>query len=204
MRKIITTTFVTLDGVMQAPGGREEDTSGGFAYGGWQMSYPSDQRMDAMLSEIMNAPFELLLGKITYNIFAAYWPNAKTDQEVAVPFNTTKKYVVSHEAFEPSWHNSVCITGDVVTQLQKLKEEDGPDVWVWGSGNLIQTLLKHDLIDRMHLWIYPITLGTGKRLFAEGTQPEQWKLVSSYVSTTGVIVGTYEPAGPLKIGSVVK
>ncbi len=198
MRKIITTTFVTLDGVMQAPGGPEEDTSGGFKYGGWQMSFPSDQTMDSMLNKFMNTPFELLLGKTTYDIFASYWPNAKTDHEVAIPFNTTKKYVVSHMPFEPSWHNSTCITGDVVTHLKKLKEEDGPDLWVWGSGNLIQTLLKNHLIDRMHLWVYPITLGSGKRLFAEGSQAEQWKLADSYVSTTGVIVASYEPAGPLK------
>jgi dihydrofolate reductase len=197
MRKIITTTFVTLDGVMQAPGGREEDTSGGFAYGGWQISFPSDEWMDAKISEFMNTPFELLLGKFTYDIFASYWPSAKTDLEVAVPFNKTKKYVVSHRSFEPSWHNSVCIAGDVITQLKKLKEEDGPDLWVWGSGNLIQTLLKAHLADRMHLWIYPITIGSGKRLFADGTQPENFKLVDSNVSTTGVIFATYEPAGDL-------
>jgi dihydrofolate reductase len=202
MRKIITTTFVTLDGVMQAPGGPEEDKTGGFAYGGWQITFPSDQMMDSKLSEIMNAPFELLLGKFTYDIFASYWPNAKTDHEVAVPFNKTKKYVVSHESFEPSWNNSACITGDVVAQLKKLKQEDGPDLWVWGSGNLIQTLLKHHLIDRMHLWIYPITIGTGKRLFAEGTQAAGLKLVEGKISTTGVIVATYEPAGELVTGSL--
>ncbi|MFZ2804473.1 MAG: dihydrofolate reductase family protein [Patescibacteria group bacterium] len=198
MRKIITTTFVTLDGVMQAPGGPTEDTSGGFAYGGWQIAFPSDETMNSKLGGFFNIPFELLLGKTTYDIFAAHWPNAKTDLEVANPFNSTKKYVVSHESFEPSWNNSVCITGDVVEQLKKLKEQDGPDLWVWGSGNLIQTLLKNNLIDRMHLWIYPITIGTGKRLFADGTQAENWKLVDSYVSTTGVIFGTYEPAGTLK------
>ena len=202
MRKIITTTFVTLDGVMQAPGGPEEDKTGGFAHGGWQLSYPSDEGMDSKLSEFMNTPFELLLGKTTYDIFAGYWPNAKTDLEVADPFNMTKKYVVSHETFEPSWRNSFCITDDVVTQIQKLKEEDGPDLWVWGSGNLIQTLLEYHLIDRMHLWIYPITLGTGKRLFSEGTQAENFKLVDSRVSTTGVIFATYEPVGPLKAGSI--
>ena len=201
MRKIITTTFVTLDGVMQAPGGPKEDTSGGFAYGGWQITFPSDEWMDSRLSDIMKAPFELLLGKTTYDIFAAYWPTAKTDNEVAEPFNKTKKYVVSHESFEPSWHNSACITGDVVTQLKKLKQEDGPDLWVWGSGNLIQTLLKNHLIDRMHVWIYPITLGSGKRLFAEGTQAEHWRLTGSKISTTGVIVASYEPAGPLKAGT---
>jgi len=198
MRKIITTTFITLDGVMQAPGGAEEDTTGGFKYGGWQLSYPSDEMMDAILSEIMNTPFELLLGKTTYDIFASHWPNAKTDLEVANPFNKTKKYVVSDKSFLPSWKNSVCITGDIIAQLHKLKEENGPDLWVWGSGNLIQTLLKHDLIDRMHLWIYPITIGTGKRLFAEGTQPENFKLVESKTSKTGVIIATYEPAGPIK------
>lgn len=198
MRKIVTTTFVTLDGVMQAPGGPEEDTTGGFAYGGWQLSFPSDEMMNSTLSKIMNSPFELLLGKTTYDIFASYWPTAKTDLEVANPFNKTKKYVVSHQSFKPAWHNSTCITGDVVVQLQKLKEEDGPDLWVWGSGNLIQTLLKNHLIDRMHLWIYPITIGIGKRLFAEGTQPENFKLVDSHISTTGVILATYEPAGDLK------
>jgi dihydrofolate reductase len=202
MRKIITTTFVTLDGVMQAPGGPEEDTSGGFAYGGWQISFPSDPMMDSMLAEFMNTPFELLLGKTTYDIFASYWPNAKTDLEVANPFNATKKYVVSHESFEPSWHNSACITGDVVTQLKKLKEEDGPDLWVWGSGNLIQTLLKERLIDRMYIWTYPVTIGNGKKLFAEGTQPQAFKLVESKISTTGVVVATYEPNGELKTGSV--
>jgi dihydrofolate reductase len=209
MRKIITTTFITLDGVMQAPGGPEEDTSGGFKYGGWQTSYPSDEMMNSTLAGFMGIPFELLLGKTTYDIFASYWPNAKTDLEVATPFNSTKKYVVSQESFEPSWHNSFCITGDlpdrqagVVTQIKKLKEEDAPDLWVWGSGNLIQTLLKNHLIDRMHLWIHPITIGTGKRLFAEGTQAEGFRLVESKTSTTGVIIATYEPTGDLKTGSL--
>mgnify|MGYP000437979570 CR=1 FL=1 len=203
MRKIITTTFVTLDGVMQAPGGPEEDTSGGFAYGGWQAAVSSDEMLSSLLTDIMTSPFELLLGKVTYDIFAGYWPTATTDLEVATPFNSTKKYVVSHSAFEPSWNNSTCITGDVVEQIKKLKEQDGPDLWVWGSGNLIQTLLEHHLVDRMHLWIHPITIGSGKRLFAEGTQPDLWKLVESKTSTTGVIVGTYEPAGPLISGSMV-
>lgn len=201
MRKIITTTFVTLDGVMQAPGGPEEDKSGGFEYGGWQTSFPSDEAMDSIMLGFMNVPFELLLGKITYDIFASYWPNAKTDFEVANPFNKTKKYVVSHESFAPSWQNSFCITGDVVSQIKKLKEEDGPDLWVYGSGNLIQTLLKNHLIDRMHLWIHPITIGKGKRLFAEGTQAEGFKLVDSKISTTGIIFTTYEPTGDLKTQS---
>lgn len=198
MRKIITTTFVTLDGVMQAPGGSEEDKTGGFAYGGWQMSFPSDEMMGSTITGFWNVPFELLLGKTTYDIFASYWPSASPDLGPTVPFNNAKKYVVSDKPFEPSWNNSVCITDDVVPQIKKLKAQDGPDLWVWGSGNLIQTLLKHELIDRMHLWIYPITIGNGKRLFAEGTKAQKFTLVESKTSTTGVIIATYEPAGALK------
>ncbi len=201
MRKIVTMTFVTLDGVMQAPGAPEEDTSSGFKWGGWQAAVPMDEMMGSMLSAVMAAPFELLLGKTTYDIFAGYWPHAKTDNEVAVPFNSTKKYAVSDVVFEPVWNNSVCISGaGVVEQIKKLKNEDGPDLWVWGSGNLIQTLLKHHLIDRMHLWIYPLTIGSGKRLFEEGTQPEQFKVVELKTSSTGVILATYEPAGPFTPG----
>ncbi len=199
MRKIITTTFVTLDGVMQAPGGKDEDKTGGFEYGGWQMSFPQDKDLTPILGGFFNLPFELLLGRTTYDIFASFWPTDKTEPQVATPFNKTKKYVVSHESFEPSWHNSVCITGDVVTQIKKLKEEDGPDLWVWGSGNLIQTLLKNNLVDRTHLWIHPLTIGTGKKIFAEGTQPQNFKLVDSKIGETGLIFTTYEPAGDLKV-----
>lgn len=184
--------------MMQAPGGAKEDTAGGFAYGGWQMSFSEDKTMNSIMFGFMNAPFELLLGKVTYNIFASYWPHADTDLEVAMPFNSTKKYVVSHESFKPEWGNSACITGDVVEQIKKLKEEDGPDLWVYGSGNLIQTLLKHGLIDRMHLWIHPITIGSGKKLFAEGTQPEKFKLVDSKIGANGIIFATYEPESKLK------
>ena len=198
MRKIITTTFVTLDGVMQAPGGQEEDKSGGFAHGGWQTSFPQDEQMNAIIGRFFTIPFELLLGRNTYDIFAGYWPNAKTDLEVADPFNKTKKYVVSHKSLEPSWNNSFCVTGDVVEQLKKLKDEDAPDLWVWGSGNLIQTLLKEHLIDRMHLWVHPITIGSGKKLFAEGTQADGFKLVDSQIGANGVIFATYEPVGALK------
>jgi dihydrofolate reductase len=201
MRKIITTTFVTLDGVMQAPGGPDEDTSGGFKYGGWQMGFPPDEKLNAILGGFFQIPFELLLGKTTYDIFAGFWPTAKTDLEVANPFNATKKYVVSHESFEPSWNNSVCISGDdVAAQIQKLKEEDGSDLWVWGSGNLIQTLLENHLVDRMHLWIHPITLGQGKKLFAEGTQAQNWKMTDSKIGDNGLIFATYEPGGEIKTG----
>jgi dihydrofolate reductase len=201
MRKIITSTFITLDGVMQAPGGPDEDKAGGFEYGGWQISFPSDPALDSIIGGFFNIPFELLLGKVTYDIFAAFWPTAKTEAQVAVPFNKTRKHVVSQESFDPAWNNSVCITGDVVAQIKKLKEEDGPDLWVWGSGDLMQTLLKEHLIDRMHLWIHPITIGKGKKLFTHGTQPENFKMVDSKIGTNGVIFATYEPAGELKKGA---
>lgn len=208
MRKIITTTFITLDGVMQAPGGPEEDTSSDFKWGGWQAAVPMDEALSSTLSGYFTIPFELLLGRKTYDIFASYWPVSKTaPAAVAKPFNSAKKYVVSAEAFEPSWHNSVCITDDpadsrasVVAQLKKLKEVDGPDLWVWGSGNLIQTLLKNNLIDQMHLWIYPLTVGSGKRLFEEGIPAEKFTLIESKISSTGVILATYEPAGDFKPG----
>ncbi len=200
MRKIITTTYVTLDGVLQAPGGPEEDMSGGFKYGGWMGNY-RDEITGDVLNKFMGLPFELLLGKRTYDIFAAYWPHAKTDIIFTKPFNRTKKYVVSHERAELSWNNSTLIIGDVVAEIKKLKKKDGPDLWVWGSGNLIQTLLTNHLIDTMHVWTFPVTVGSGKRLFAEGAQAEGFRLVDSKISKTGVIFATYELAGPLETGS---
>ncbi len=202
MRKIIVTQFVTLDGVVQAPGAPEEDTTGGFVYGGWSANY-WDEIMGKIMDGFMALPFELLLGKFTYDIFAGYWPKVKSGSVIAEKFNGTKKYVVSQTAFEPAWENSTCITGDVVAQIKKLKEEDGPDLWVHGSGNLIQTLLKHHLIDRMHVWTFPVTVGPGKRLFAEGTQAEGFRLLDSKISTTGVIIAAYESTGTLKTGSLV-
>lgn len=192
---------MTLDGVMQAPGGPEEDKSNGFAYGGWQYSY-FDQVQGDFINGLMQQPFELLLGRKTYDIFAAYWPTAKTDNEVAVPFNKTKKYVVSHTHKDLSWHNSFLITGDVVSELKKLKALDAPDLHVWGSGNLIQTLLKNDVIDRMHILTYPLVIGSGKRLFEPGVKPQGFKLVDSKVSTTGTVIATYEPGGMFTVGKI--
>ncbi len=203
MRRIITTTFVTLDGVMQAPGGPEEDPSDGFAYGGWTAGVDFwDEVAGRAMGAIMDQPFELLLGRRTYDIFASYWPTATVDQDVAVPFNRTIKYVVSRHSIELPWQNSRLITGDVVPQLQQLKEREGPDLWVHGSGDLIQTLLAHDLIDRMLVWTFPVTVGTGKRLFAAGTQPRSLRLTDSKSSTTGVIIATYEPVGQLQVGTI--
>ena len=198
MRKLITTTFVTLDGVMQAPGGPEEDTPGGFKYGGWQMGF-GDAATNKIIESFFTIPFELLLGRLTYDIFAGYWPKHPEIELVAKPFNSTKKYVVSRTPRELAWNNSALIMGDVVAEIKKLKTLDGPDLWVWGSGNLIQTLLKNNLIDRMHIWTHPITIGTGKKLFADGTQPQNFKMTDSKISTDGVVFATYEPAGALEI-----
>ena len=204
MRKIITTTFVTLDGVMQAPGASKEDASDGFAYGGWQMGGDyQDEVTGKIINDFMSTPFEMLLGKRTYEIFAGYWPNHPEIELIAKPFTTTRKYVVSDVPMEISWNNSVLITGDVVAEIKKLKTLDGPDLWVWGSGNLIQTLLKNNLIDQMHIWTHPVTIGTGKKLFAEGTQPQKLELMDSKISPKGVIIATYEPAGELKRGSII-
>ena len=198
MRKIITTTMITLDGVMQAPGGSKEDAAEGFKYGGWQGGYWNEEGDNIMDKRIQAAPFDLLLGRRTYDIFAAYWPNHKEEQRWGKPFNSAKKYVVSRKPFKLSWSNSALITGDVVAEIKKLKNSDGPDLLVYGSGNLIQTLLRNNLIDRMHIWTFPVTIGTGKKLFAEGTQPERFKPVDSRITLTGVIFATYEPLEPLK------
>ena len=197
MRKIITTTFVSLDGVMQAPGGPEEDTSGGFKYGGWTVPY-FDEFLGKVMGEQMDRPFELLLGRKTYEIFAGYWPS-HADNWPGV--NEAKKYVVSHSPMQLEWSNSILLKDNLVEEIKKIKAQDGPDLKVWGSGNLIQTLLKHNLIDGLWLKIFPITLGTGKRLFAEGTIPVAFKLQDSKMSPSGVIVAFYERIGEVKTGT---
>lgn len=199
MRKIITTTFITLDGVMQAPGGPEEDTSNGFTYGGWQFAWSEQDKVaEELMAKIMVDHGDLLLGRLTYDIWAGFWPKHADEPVWGETFDKAKKYVVSHKPMELTWENSELITGDVVKEIKKLKESDGPNLWVWGSGNLIQTLLKNNLIDRMYTWTYPITIGTGKKLFAEGTQPERFKVVDSKITPSGVVFATYEPKEPLK------
>jgi dihydrofolate reductase len=200
MRELIVLSFITLDGVMQAPGGPEEDPTGGFKYGGWTVGY-WDDFLDGVMGEQMAKPFDLLLGRKTYEIFAAYWPYAKSDDPTAEKLNSAKKYVTSKTLRKLDWSNSMLVEGDTVQEIIKLKEQKGPELQVHGSGNLIQTLLKHDLIDEFRLKIFPITLGTGKRLFGEGTIPAGLKLVDSRTSTTGVIVATYKRAGVVKTGS---
>lgn len=199
MRKIIVIEFITLDGVMQAPGGPEEDISGGFKYGGWTAPL-GDEFLGKVMGEQMKNPSDLLLGRKTYDIFSAYWP---THGSIWPGVNEAKKYVVSKTLQNPTWENTVAIKDNVVEELRKLKSQNGPDLHVWGSGNLAQTLFKNDLVDELWLKIYPITLGTGKCLFAEGTIPVTWKLTASKVSTKGVIVANYERAGEVKTGSVI-
>jgi len=199
MRKIITTTMIALDGVMQAPGGSKEDTAEGFKYGGWQAGYGNEESDTIYDTKIQAKPFDLLLGKHTYEIFVGYWPLHADEPRWGKKFDRAKKYVVSHKPFALTWNNSELITGDVVKELKNLKKSDGPDLLIYGSGNLIQTLLKHNLIDRMHIWTFPITIGTGKKLFAEGTLPKHFKQVDATITSTGVIFATYEPTTPLKV-----
>jgi dihydrofolate reductase len=197
MRKIIVLSFISLDGVMQAPGGPKEDTSGGFKYGGWTFPY-FDDVSGKLMAEQMKQPFELLLGRKTFDIFAAYWPQ----HEKGWPgINEARKYVASNTLTSSEWKNSVILNGDVVEKIKKLKEEDGPDLQVHGSGNFIQTLLKNDLVDELWLKIFPITLGNGKKLFAEGTMPAAFKLTSSQVTPSGVIFANYVRNGEVKTGS---
>lgn len=199
MRRMIVNTFLTLDGVMQAPGGPREDDSGGFAHGGWSVNY-WDERMGQVMGETMSKPFDLVLGRKTYDIFAAHWPRVP-DADGAKPLNDATKYVASRSRPTLEWRNSVQIEGDVAKGVAALKEEDGPELQVHGSGDLIQTLMRHNLIDEYRLWVFPLVVGSGKRLFAEGTIPAGLKLTDSTVSTTGVMIGTYEPAGEIVTGS---
>jgi dihydrofolate reductase len=199
MRKLILSTFLTLDGVMQAPGGPGEDDSGGFAYGGWSVNY-WDEHMGQVMGEAMSAPFDLVLGRKTYDIFAAYWPHAP-EEAGAKPLNDATKYVASRSRPTLEWSNSVVIEGDAAEGIAALKQEDGPELQVHGSGNLIQTLLRHNLVDQYRLWVFPLVIGSGKRLFSEGTIPSGLQLVDSKVSTTGVVIGTYEPPGEIVTGS---
>ena len=187
--------FTTLDLVAQAPGGPEEDTSGGFPYGGWQAPLPDDLVGKEVMAGIEKLD-ALVLGRKTYDIFAAYWPKAP-EAAGGKPLNDATKYVASRSAPTLEWSNSVLIEGDAAEGIAKLKQEDGPELQVHGSGNLIQTLLRHDLVDEYRLWVFPLVVGSGKRLFADGTIPSALKLVESTVSTTGVVIGSYEPAGEI-------
>ena len=197
MRKITVLEHISLDGVIQAPGGPDEDTSGGFAYGGWIAPY-SDEILGTLLRKQMNMPFDLLLGRTTFEIWESFWPG-HADEWPGV--NTATKYVASNTRTSSEWQPSVFLNGDVAEKVAKIKQQPGPDLHVWGSGHLLQTLMKYDLVDAFWLMIYPITLGSGKRLFADGTIPAAFKVTESTVTPNGVIVVNYERAGAITTGS---
>ena len=197
MRKIIVLTFLTLDGVMQGPGGPTEDTSGDFTYGGWTVPY-FDDFLGQTMTEQMGHPFDLLLGRKTFEIFATYWPQQEGGKN---PINEATKYVASNTLTKHVWDKSVFLGGNVADEIRKLKAEDGPELQVHGSGNFIQTLLEHDLVDEFWLKIFPVTLGGGKRLFGQGTIPGSHSLVETKSSPSGVIIATFKRAGEVKTGS---
>lgn len=196
MRKLVANTFMSLDGVMQAPGGPDEDPTGGFTLGGWAVTYFDEEMMTRMAE---SAPYELLLGRGTYEIFAAHWPY--DEGPIADQLNTTRKHVASRTLTKADWNNSTLISGDVPEYVAALKTQDGPEIQVHGSPGLMQTLLTHDLIDELRLWIFPVVLGSGKRVFGEGAIPTGLKLVDSKVSRTGVTINVYERGGAISPGS---
>ena len=197
MRKILVLSFITLDGVMQAPGGPTEDTSGNFTHGGWTVPF-FDEFLGQVMAEQMGKPFDLLLGRKTFEIFASYWPH---HPEEGAGINNATKYVASNTLTAHEWSKSVFLTGDVANEIKKLKGQDGPDLQVHGSCSLIQMLLKHDLVDEFWLKIFPVTLGVGKRLFGKGTVPASYTFVESKSSPPGVIVATFKRAGKVVTGS---
>ncbi|ACU62606.1 dihydrofolate reductase family protein [Chitinophaga pinensis] len=200
MRKVIVTMFMTMDGVLQAPGGADEDTSNGFEWGGWSFPY-GDDLTDQQLAKIMSEPYDLLLGRRTYEIFAAYWPY-HADNPIGEMFNRIQKYVVATTPVDLSWKHSTLISENVVDALKQLKSAEGPALLVHGSSRLVQTLLAERLIDELHMWIHPITLGKGKQLFQEGTRPQQWKLVETVVGDKGMIIASYVPDGEVQTASI--
>jgi dihydrofolate reductase len=200
MRKLIISTFVTLDGVMQAPGGPDEDRDNRFPHGGWSVTY-WDEAMFGTMSELMEErPFDVLLGRKTYEIFAAHWPDAG-DEFGAGPLNRATKYVVSTTLDRLEWGPSVLIDNDVVERIRQITSEDGPEIQVHGSSQLIQTLLANELADELHLMIFPLVLGEGKRLFEDGAVPAGLRLVASKTSSTGVIIAKYQRASGIQYGS---
>jgi dihydrofolate reductase len=199
MRKLIVTAFLTLDGVVQAPGGPGEDDDGGFPYGGWTVPY-FDDHLGEVMGEFMGRPFDLVLGRRTYDIFAGYWPTAP-EAEGSKPLNEATKHVASRSRPTLDWSGSQLLEGDVAEAVAALKEQDGPELQVHGSGNLVQTLLRHELVDEWQLLTFPVVLGQGKRLFGDGAVPSALRLVSSSVSGSGVVVGRYVPAGELTTGT---
>jgi len=200
MRKLIVSAFASLDGIMQAPGGPEEDPTGGFALGGWMFGF-ADESMDVSAAGFDGKDREILLGRRTYEIFESYWPYQPEDHPIAQTLNAAKKHVVSRTRTTLHWNNSSLLQGDVVSAISALKAEPGPDLQVIGSGNLIQTLQAASLIDVYHVWTFPVVLGRGKRLFSETTKPAALRLVKSQVSASGAVMSTYVPDGDIQPGT---
>ena len=200
MRKLIVSTFASLDGIMQAPGGPEEDPTGGFTLGGWMFGH-GDESMDISASGFDGKNREVVLGRRTYEIFEAYWPYQPDDHPIAKTLNAAKKYVASRTLTMLDWNNSTLLHGDVISAIIALKAQPGPDLQMIGSGNLIQTLHAASLIDEYNVWTFPVVLGRGKRLFSEAAKPSAFRLVRSQVSTTGVVMSTYVPGGDIQPGS---
>jgi dihydrofolate reductase len=213
VRSLIVNAFVTLDGVMQAPGGPEEDPTDGFAFGGWSVKY-WDDTMNSEMAKDLEEPFDLLLGRKTYEIFAAHWPHvpegdraerggdaSDIEDPAAEALNSARKYVASRTLESTTWNNSTLLEGDVGDAVAALKAQDGPTIFVHGSSDLIQTLLERELVDELRVWIFPVVVGPGKRLFGSGTAPSGLELVGTTTSTTGVIIATYRPTGALERGS---
>ncbi|QPC80832.1 dihydrofolate reductase family protein [Phototrophicus methaneseepsis] len=193
MRRIVVISHISLDGVLQAMGRPDEDPSGGFAYGGWISDY-SDEVVGAVIQQEMNMPFDLLIGRKTFEIWAPYWPN---HADIWKGVNTATKYVASNTVTSHTWQPTVFLGGDIAQKISEIKQKAGPDLHVYGSGNLIQTLMAYDLVDAFWLKIYPLTLGKGKRLFDGGSIPMGFKLTEGKVSPTGVIIANYERTGAL-------
>lgn len=202
MRKLVVGTFTTLDGIMQAPGGPDEDRDGGFQHGGWLVPY-FDEKFLEIMTEWTTRAGAFLLGRKTYEIFAGSWPKS-TDptDEIATALNTRPKFVASRTLDKLAWNNSHLLKGDIAEEIVKLKAQEGGEIQVHGSSNLIQILLKHDLVDTLRIWQFPVTLGTGKRLFGEGTIPRSFRLVDTQLNTTGAVLHVYERMGGLKYGEV--
>jgi len=200
MRKLIASTFVSLDGVLQAPGGPEEDPTGNFPFGGWTFPY-WDETIDISASGFDGKNRELVLGRKTYEIFEAYWPHQAADDPIAQTLNADRKHVASRTLTEVRWNNSTLLRGDVATAVAALKAQPGPDLQIIGSGNLIQTLQRAALIDEYHVWTFPVVLGRGKRLFETGAKAGALRLVASRTSASGVVMSTYVPAGEIQPGS---
>jgi dihydrofolate reductase len=213
MRSLVVNTFLTLDGVMQAPGGPDEDPTGGFEQGGWGVT-PWDDAMYARMGSLMDQPFDLLLGRKTYEIFAAHWPHvgegarddrggtgSEIDDPAAAALNDARKYVASRTLREVAWNNSVLLEGDVGDAVAALKQQDGPMIQVHGSSDLLQTLIARGFVDEYRLWFFPVVVGAGKRLFGDGVVPGSLQLVECETSPSGVVMTVYRPAGPIEFGS---